>query len=545
MSRRDSIFYPFTKDEMQSQIYVIIDGVIENKGMSHDKEQKVAEEAAADFIKHMLKLTKEGMTFNEANDVAIHAAYMHGRQVLSIYNKGNVTFDEANDVARRASQEYVNIALIRYNKEKGRKKKEKKRTVGGASGIQVAEKRYKKTGSGSKKTGSGSTLGRSKSFRPGMVGSSSSPVKAAASASTPVRNITKMSDRFLEQLGSRLDTIASELEVLKASNGKQARKIRERLVSSADNVKKRLQHIIEDSLHLTTPQFRSATDDMRTGNLTKGTIHIYIAAYAWPDMGGALSTKQFLEDLIKSDNFGAFTAIDRSLEHAAGGNQQLRADPAFGWENFLNMWLADHPRKKSENYTEEEFLKWFHLDHLFKLGMCWRQNAKKRETSYKTIGELSIGIRRYFPIVYKIEWARWRDEIPGTKVEMPRQESVANVIEEHLQRLFLATDRKGGAGGMLNEVDSRNRRLRKWEYIFNQSLDDVDERVKDELDKLKYDQTKNPTPMIFRDIEGENVYIKSWDKIGEHESRKGVKVSRARLFEESQELPKKISTLRF
>ena len=422
------------------------------------------------------------------------------------------------------------------------------------------------------------TLSKSDSYRPEYGGAK------AGSASTPAKVAIEMTSRYVENLDRTLNKIAEELEVRRAKDDDQAKYIRAKLLKSAENVTGQIQHIVENSLNLTTPQYVSATTNMRSGHLKKGTVHIYIAAYAWPDTEGAISTKKFLEDLIVSDNFGAFTAILQDTRRKGDAfdsaddaedefNKQFRANPAFGYENFLNMWLTEHRGKTEEDYSEEEFQKWFHLDHLFKLGMCWRQNAKKRELSYRTIGELSIGIRRYFPIVYEINWARWSDNPrenlgPGTNTEAPRQERVANVIEEYLQRLFLPDvdekrpskrRRKPSSSGMLNEEGSANRRMLKWEYIFNQSLDNVAAKVEKELDEMRW---KNGRGIKFEKIDGVHTYIESWKKIGDHGAFKQLAFasqnsdggasqdsdgweSTQPLDDYSQELHKKIIKLRF
>ena len=385
-------------------------------------------------------------------------------------------------------------------------------------------------------------VSKSRSYRQGMW---DGDCKGGAS-STPSKEIMNMSNQYIKSLDSRLNKIAEELEVRKALNGEQAKYIRKKLLRSAENVTGQIQHIVEQSLNLTTPQYVSATSRMTAGQLNKGTVHIYVAAYAWPDTEGAISTKKFLEDLIVSDNFGAFTAILQdtrrkgeafdSDDDAEDFNKQFRADPAFGYENFLNMWLSENPLKTSEDYSEDVFQEWFHLDHLFKVGMCWKQNAKKRETSYRTIGELSIGIRRYFPIVYEIKWARWSDNQeenlgPGNNTEAPRQERVANVIEEYLQRLFLPDveevrpskkRRMPAPSGMLNEDGSANRRMLKWEYIFNQSLDNVAKRIENVLEDMRWDGKQGAK---FAPIDGVPIYIESWNKIGEHKMNKTLSFS--------------------
>ena len=415
---------------------------------------------------------------------------------------------------------------------------------------------------------------------------------AAGSASTPSRKVKIITKRIISEMDSKLDAIADELKVYKADDEKIARSVRDQWLKSSENVTAIIQHIVEDSLNLTTPPYKSATLDMSNRSLVKGNINIYIAAYAWPDKQGAISTKKFLEDLIVSDNFGAFTAIlqdtRRDDKHFDGDdrqeddyikreiefNTQYRADPAFGHEHFLNMWLNDpkNSGKTEDDFTEEEFQTWFHLEHLYKLGMCWKQNARKREVSYRTIGELSLGIRRYFPIVYDIRWARWHTETPGREVDMPTQSSVANTIEEHLQRQFLnvveveesrkkkRAKKAAGPAAMLNEPDNVNRRFRKWEYIFNIELDEVAERVENELKKLTYDARSNPRPDIFT-VDGVEIYIVSFDKLGEHErvqsnATKQLDYAGASqdsdgwestqpLDDYSQELHKKIIKLRF
>ena len=314
--------------------------------------------------------------------------------------------------------------------------------------------------------------------------------------STPPRKATTITDRMLKDWDARIDELAAEVQVAKfpkISTLSKFRHLRTITQPNAGALLAEIQQKLENFRPNTTPQRHSATDGMSPRSLIREEIQIYIANFAWPDTETAISTKGFIEELIKADGFGAFNLIlkDRSQ------TTELRADPAMSWEMFENMWRHDG---NDGTFTEEIFQGWFELKHISKLGMCYKQPASKRESEYKSIGGLNFGVRRYFPAVFSIKWqnvSRKQTEQNGFGT-LPTNAEVAYAIEEHLQQGFLPAVATGGSkkkspktanvtrpsGGMLNHATNPNARMFKWEYIFNRTLDSIEQQVEEALTLL-------------------------------------------------------------
>lgn len=429
---------------------------------------------------------------------------------------------------------------------------------------------------------------------------------------TPPRPTQVMDDEFLKRLDTVVDEMTCDLAARKypqdlTTGNNLARHLKTNTADLVSKLTDVINEKAEDALHLTTPSYSSATVQMSSGKLKRGTIHIYIASYAWPDEHTAIKTKRYLEELIKRDNFGAFdiTLKEHMKDEVEQGVRDdlleedefeatLRKNPALTWKNFENMWINDQISKgitklpakgitKLPEFTQDEFRTWFRLEHLSKLGMCWKQNSKAREQSYRSIGELSLGVRKYFPVVYEIKWDLWNDdERKQFGAQSPAQQDVAYKLEEYLQNDFLSdvsemnpgnqkssrrkksdqansSSQKGG--GMVNETNDVNTRMFKWEYIFNMPIEEVQEKVEKKLNFLKYDKKTNQgqTFDIVGIVHDKNTgnaekrpiqcYVSDWTRLGydrgDKSSRRVVKVPGGRNPKARKVIPMKLGQFEY
>lgn len=319
------------------------------------------------------------------------------------------------------------------------------------------------------------------------------------------------------------------------------------------------------NINLSTPQFLSAANLTKGGKLKRGELNMYVAAFAWPDEYTRIAYKAFLTKLIKDDNFGSFALQwERDLDL---DEEQYRADPAISWEMFENMWRSDTTQNHNQEYTEKVFKQWFEVEHLFKLGLCWKQAPSKRQGEYLSVGGLNLGIRRYFPYIFIIHWHRDAQckeldkKLNDGNGMLPTSKRVAYSVEDYLQSSFLPKIKKktsnrkvspkvsgkkspnSSSGGGLNTVSNVNERNYKWEYIFNRELDDVVKQIENILNKMKTQILQ--LPYEGDDKQAFHFKIKSFEIV--HDD--GGKVGDGKLVFQtppsSQDFLMKISNLKF